>query len=116
MPNPVNIRFWQDNTDEHPLSLYLYWKGTAYAHDLAVALASAEHRWNDPEYATRIAIQSILQGRFIGPNDLGAGLYVGTEDHGGVVINVNWGSKTVWNDRWRLPFENYINGEWKTRQ
>jgi hypothetical protein len=109
MGSPASIRFWADNEDEHPLGLYLC-RGTAsFAATLADALALSKDRWDDPEYATRIAIQSILEDLYIDAEDNGAGLYVGTADHGGPVLNVNWGSKTVWTDRWRLSFQQYMN-------
>lgn len=113
MGDPASIRFWKDQDDEHPLSLYLYWGGAAYADDLANALAATQERWKDEDYATRMAIQSILEARHIGSGDLSAGLYVGTADHGEVhpVLNVNWGSQIVWSDDWRMSFAHYLGDE-----
>lgn len=110
MGSPASIRFWVDNEDEHPLGLYLRRGDGAFAQDLADALVRTKYRWDDPDYATRMVIQNILTVRHIGPNDPGAGLYVGTADHGEnhPVLNVNWGSKTVWTDDWRVSFESYI--------
>lgn len=109
MGSPASIRFWEDNTDEHPLSLYLHWGAASFAATLADALAMSKDRWDDEEYATRKAIQSILKDMHIDVADNGAGLYVGTTDHGGPVLNVNWGSKTVWTDRWRLSFQQFMD-------
>lgn len=109
MGSPASIRFWVDNTDEHPLGLYLRRGAASFAATLADALVLSKDRWDDPEYATRIAVQSILHDMRIGPDALGAGLYVGTIDHGGPVLNVNWGSKTVWTDGWRLSFQQFVH-------
>lgn len=117
MSTPAVIHFWTDTKDEHPLSLYLRSDGDESAEELAAALKATEPRWDDEEYATRMAIQAILVARDISFDDLGAGLFVGTEDRGQVyTLNVNWGSKVVWNDDQRIPFEQYINGEWKVVQ
>lgn len=109
MGSPACIRFWEDTKDEHPLSLYLHYGADSFAATLADALVLSKHRWDDPKHATRIAIQSILEDMYIDAEDNRAGLYVGTADHGGPVLNVNWGSKTVWTDRWRLSFQQYMN-------
>lgn len=109
MGSPASIRFWEGTKDEHPLGLYLHWGAASFAATLADALFLSKHRWDDPEYATRIAIQSILKDMYIGPNDLSAGLYVGTADRGGPVLNVNWGSSTVWTDGWRLSFQQFMD-------
>lgn len=109
MGDPASIRFWEDTKDEHPLGLYLHWGAAAYAQDLANALETTRDRWDDPEYATRMAIQHILKARHIDAEDLGAGLYVGaTSEFDGRVLNVNWGSKVVWTDEWRVPFDGYL--------
>lgn len=112
MADPAVVRFWTDTNDEHPISLYLHWGGDETAEELAKALASAQSRWDDPDYATRIAIQSILEAEDITAEHLGAGLYVGTADAGGLVLNVNWGSQVVWTDSQRIPFTRYLQGEW----
>ena len=115
MTTSAVIHFWEDQKDEHPLGLYLHADGDTFASDLADALRVARDRWDDPEYATRMAVQRILEIRLINPEALGAGLFVGTEDRGqgNRTLNVNWGSKVVLTHDQRIPFEQYINGEWK---
>lgn len=112
------IRFWESTTDEHPIGLYLHWDGDEYAEAVAVALRVTRGRWNDEEYATRMAIQSILESYGIQSQDLGAGLFVGTQDHGEGhrALNVTWGSQVVWNGDQRIGFEEFINNEWKALQ
>lgn len=118
MSNSAVIRFWTDQKDEHPLGIYLHWGGSEYAKQLAIALNLTRDRWEDPDYATRMAVQSILEHNDISAPDLGAGLFVGTDDRSAdnPVLNVNWGSKVVWNDDKRIPFETYISSDWKEMQ
>lgn len=115
MTTSAVIHFWEDQKDEHPLGLYLHADGDTIAPDLADALKATRDRWDDPEYATRMVVQHILEARDIGAEDTGSGLFVGTEDRGqgNRTLNVNWGSKVVWTHDQRIPFEQYINGEWK---
>lgn len=118
MTTSAVIRFWEDQQDEHPIGLYLHADGDTYAPDLADALTAVRDRWDDPEYATRRVVQHILAVRHISFNDNGAGLFVGTIDHGEGrrALNVNWGSNVVWNHDQRIPFDKYITGEWKAMQ
>lgn len=112
MGDPAVVRFWTDTNDEHPISLYLHWGAHECAKHVSIALNNTKDRWDDEDYATRMAIQSILEHQEIGPVDLGAGLYVGTAEPDGVTLNVNWGSRVVWTDDQRIPFDRYISGEW----
>lgn len=118
MSTSAVIRFWEDTKDEHPIGLYLHADGGSYAENLIGAIDAAQGRWDDPDYANRIAIQYLLSEMNIEWGDLGAGLFVGTDSRGEdlPVLNVNWGSKVVWNHDQRIPFEQYINGEWKVVQ
>lgn len=118
MSNPAVIRFWQNQQDEHPLGIYLHWGASECAKHLSIALNNTRERWDDPDYANRMAVQSILEHSDIGPVDLGAGLFTGTVSRGeNLVLNVNWDAQTVWTDDWRVTFEQYINEKiWKRVQ
>jgi hypothetical protein len=54
-----NFIFKQNNV-EPSVILYSHWGADSWESDLAAALKAAEPRWNDPSYATRIAISSLI--------------------------------------------------------
>ena len=116
MSDSAVIRLWQDQQDEHPLGIYLHWGGSSYAEELATGIALAKNRWDDPDYANRIVVSHLAY--CFASDETGMGLFTGTdsrgEDH--PALNVNWGSKVVWNHDQRIPFEQYIKGEWKVMQ
>lgn len=55
-----NIIGFASDAQSAPVYLYSHWGGSMRYHDLADAIAKAEPRWCDPQYATRIAICSII--------------------------------------------------------
>lgn len=110
MSDAAVIRFWKNNHDEHPLGLYLHWGGGQYAEALATALKVSKGRWDDEDYANRMAVQTILEFVGVQSGDLGAGLFTGIEDRGEEhpILNVVWEEKVVWTDDWRVSFDSFI--------
>jgi hypothetical protein len=48
------------NRESVPVFLYSHWGGSDRYRDLQRALVASQPRWNDPDYATRIAISQII--------------------------------------------------------
>lgn len=46
--------------DAPPVWLYSHWGGSSQRQDLAQAITRAKPRWSDPDYATRIAMSTII--------------------------------------------------------
>lgn len=113
MSDSATIRFWTNNEDPHPIGLYLPWDGGQYAEALAAALRATKDRWDDGDYANRMAVQRILRIVGITAEDLGAGLFVGTdsrsEDH--PILNVNWKTQIVWSDDWQMSFTQFLRND-----
>ncbi len=59
MGDRVNVYFDQGNV--YSVGLYCHWLGEYIDDCLKDALKKAKPRWDDPEYATRIIISSILK-------------------------------------------------------
>lgn len=84
--------------EDHPtLFLYSHWGGTAQVERVAAALVAARPRWNDPSYATRIAVSQMVGSDW--DVETGHGLYVGGETSHGAdyhhIIVVDWGAQQV---------------------
>jgi len=113
MSDSATIRFWTHNEDPHPIGLYLHWDGGRYAKVLADALRVAKPRWDDEDYANRMAVQAILVSVGISADTLGAGLFAGTasrdEDH--PTLNVNWKTQIVWSDDWQMSFTQFLRND-----
>ena len=58
MGDRANFVFVQPNGDT--IVLYGHWAGHAMLENLAEAVAQAQSRWQDPSYATRIAISQMI--------------------------------------------------------
>lgn len=58
-----NIIGFASNKGAAPTYLYSHWGGSDRFNDLADAIEKARPRWDDPSYATRIAICSIIGGK-----------------------------------------------------
>lgn len=82
---------------EETIWLYSHWGGSSRFADLANALVKASPRWNDPSYATRIAISQIIGDNW--NSEYGFGLYTSSEYKGdneySEVLVVNWKERNV---------------------
>jgi hypothetical protein len=63
--------------ESQPIWLYSHWGGSSQTSDLAKAIVAAAPRWNDPHYATRIAISQIVGDDWSG--ELGYGISAGDD-------------------------------------
>lgn len=51
---------FRDHVNAPTLYLYSHWGGMSQERDLALALAEAEPRWHDDDYATRICVSQLI--------------------------------------------------------
>jgi hypothetical protein len=111
MGDRANFGF-RANSESPVVVLYAHWGGFEMMNNLAHAIATARSRWNDPGYATRIAISQLIGEEW--NQELSYGIYVneiGDNEHS--VPVVNWGEGTVslyeadWNTV-RVDFDNAI--------
>lgn len=56
--------------------LYSHWGASSQVADLKEAISAAENRWDDPDYATRIAVSHLVGDDW--KSETGYGLSVGT--------------------------------------
>lgn len=56
--------------------LYSHWGASSQVADLQEAISAAENRWDDPDYATRIAVSHLVGDDW--KSETGYGLSVGT--------------------------------------
>jgi hypothetical protein len=91
--------FRDRENDDATVWLYSHWGGDSQNTTLAEALLHAGPRWNDPSYATRIAISRIIGTDW--NNEVNFGLYATArhgESHGGEYRYINlvlWGERRV---------------------
>lgn len=82
--------------DAPTIYLYQHWDGEGQAERMADAVDAARPRWSDPDYATRIAVSSL-----VGPAadaETGYGLYAGGTRHGADydhVLVADWAAREV---------------------
>ena len=83
--------------DAIPVFLYSHWGGSDRYSDTQRAIEAARPRWNDPAYATRIAISQIVENYWA--EETGFGISAGHNsfcqpDYDDVIL-VDWDSKAV---------------------
>lgn len=93
------IAFGFKATEDAPVVwLYSHWGGSSRYADLAKAIEHARPRWNDPSYATRMAICNII-GKEQFNTETGFGIEVGDSSRMDLnyddVLVVHWYNKTV---------------------
>jgi hypothetical protein len=82
---------------EHTIFLYGHWAGEGMMDTLAQAVNAARPRWNDPAYATRIAITHIVDQNRAELSETGWGLSIDNLcDNEHKVPVVTW-------ERWESP-------------
>ena len=91
------IGFRSNESDEAPIFLYSHWGGSDRYSDTQRAIEAARPRWDDPAYATRIAVSQIIENYW--SEETGFGLTAGHNsfcqpDYDDVIL-VDWESKTV---------------------
>lgn len=88
-------------SENAPATIFLYghWNGATAESDVVNALRAAEPRWNDPSYATRIAISTIVGNDW--ESETGYGVYAQAErgkGHGGdyrYIYIIEWQERRV---------------------
>jgi hypothetical protein len=91
MGDRANFGFKQN--DGNTLYLYGHWAGHNMLAKLANAVQAAEPRWQDPSYATRIAISNLIGDEW--PNETGWGLSINRIlDNEHKIPVINWGTQT----------------------
>ena len=75
--------------------LYSHWGASSQVADLQEAISAAENRWDDPDYATRIAVSHLVGDDW--KSETGYGLSVGTYAAPDLpyVLIVYWESREV---------------------
>ena len=87
---------FKETRESTPIWLYSHWGGSNRFQDVQRALEAARPRWNDPSYATRIAVSQIIGDDWSG--ELNYGLttdddIVNSSEYD--VIIVIWDERTV---------------------
>ena len=91
MGDRANFVFVQDTGET--IVLYGHWAGYNMLENLADAVASAQPRWSDSSYATRIAISQMVGESW--SSETGWGLYVNEiGDHEHKIPVINWTDRT----------------------
>lgn len=80
-----------------PIFLYSHWGGSDRYRDAQRAIEAARPRWNQPDYATRIAVSQFVQNYWV--EETGFGLSAGYDsfcqpDYDDVIL-IDWASQTV---------------------
>ena len=75
--------------------LYSHWGASSQVADLQAAISAAESRWDDPDYATRIAVSHLVGDDW--KSETGYGLSVGTYAAPDLpyVLVAYWGTREV---------------------
>lgn len=89
---------FQADKDSVPVFLYSHWGGADRYNDAQRAVEAARARWDDPAYATRIAISQIVENYW--KEELGFGISAGHNsfcqpDYPETIL-VNWGDRKVY--------------------
>jgi hypothetical protein len=93
------------------VNLYSHWGGYDRFVTLAKAIKTAEPRWNDTSYATRIIVSQLIGDQW--DQELGFGLWASNSegayggDHPDITIDLV--SKTVEDETGTHSFEQFIN-------
>ena len=91
MGDRANFGFVQPNGNT--IVLYGHWAGSQMLGQLADAVIAARGRWNDPAYATRIAISQIIGDQW--NMETGFGLHVNEiSDNEHKIAIVDWSQQT----------------------
>lgn len=80
MGDRIVIGFKESRSDTTPVFLYSHWGGSGVRRQLVNAIRTAEPRWNDAPYATRIAISQIVGEQW--NQELGFGISAGYGSYG----------------------------------
>lgn len=91
----VGFRASDQTPNEQVIYLYSHWGGSEQHQSIAQAIIAAQPRWNDADYATRIATSSLIGEDW--RHETGYGLSVGSfcgPDYASIHI-VDWASQTV---------------------
>lgn len=95
-------------SEGHILFLYSHWGGDEQLLTMQQAIRTAEPRWGDPDYATRIAVSHIVGVEW--PNETGYGLSIdkfAQPDYPYAYV-VDWETRTVETiDTWREEGDTY---------
>jgi len=87
----ANFVFVQENGET--IVLYGHWAGYNMLENLAEAVATAQPRWSDPSYATRIAISQMIGDSW--SSETGWGLQVNSiSDNEHRIPVINWEDRT----------------------
>lgn len=82
---------FRENEDAGTVFMYSQWGGESQVTDLIAAIEKAEPRWNDPSYATRIALSQLIGNEW--NNETGHGIYTDNTVHGAdypFILIVEW--------------------------
>ena len=91
MGDRANFVFVQENGET--IVLYGHWAGYNMLENLAEAVATAQPRWSDPSYATRIAISQMIGDSW--SSETGWGLQVNSiSDNEHRIPVINWEDRT----------------------
>lgn len=103
----VHFVFKQDDSGNN-VTLYSHWGETTWREDLAMALAKATPRWDDPTYATRIVVSQLIGNNW--NSETGYGLYVtnDTSEFWDLVVEVNFVDQTVLDNGHRHSFHSFV--------
>jgi hypothetical protein len=80
-----------------PIFLYMHWGGSDRYIDTQRALEAARSRWNDPAYATRIAISQFVQNYWMEETGFGISAGYGSfclPDYDDVIL-IDWAARAV---------------------
>ena len=100
---------FRENSQSPTIYIYSHWGGSTQDSDLAKALAVAEPRWADPDYATRICISQLIGDYWI--EETGYGLSVGRF----VLPDYDYVNVVDWAEQ-RVHVYTYVNdGDWESR-
>jgi hypothetical protein len=109
MGDRANFGFVQPNGET--IVLYGHWAGHQMLGKLADAVIAARPRWNDPAYATRIAISQIIGNDWT--SETGWGLHVNEisdNEHKIAIVDFNQQTFSLHEEGDRRDTTNKING------
>lgn len=109
MGDRANFGFVQPNGET--IVLYGHWAGYQMLGKLADAVIAARPRWNDPAYATRIAISQIIGNDWT--SETGWGLHVNEisdNEHKIAIVDFNQQTFSLHEEGDRRDTTNKING------
>jgi hypothetical protein len=91
----INFVFKAYETEASHVTLYSHWGETSWRRDLAMALAKAAPRWDDPSYGIRIVVSQLIGDSW--DSETGYGLFTSRdgEDLGDTTVVVDFTKQTV---------------------